>query len=443
MRRYVAVLRFGSGGWTRLVHREYRRDETGTNMTRRAVVACAAAILLCLFAACESKHDLTDAHGTPKPADTPENVSEHESGPESPIAYGMKVPNGATQVGPLVRMRSQKLIDAYQPELDAALAAKAAKEAAKAEEEEDDDEGDDKDGEKNGDKDSDKDGEPTPSASPSPNDDPPPATRPGDDSFKLIDDPPKPDTTISLMRVDGDPSDVVYRMITQIATVLPQAGIDTSDLGTYCDVKNHRYTGCRLEVAGTTAGDRPIRIEMTVDPGDLKTRSTTAGNHTKPVMTVMVQYVGDPRQGQLGDDTDGIDDMPDLDAKAPKSEDVWPKMDLDLPANTKLFNKSWVPPASGTILLSGTQPGFVAIAGEKIKDADADARDFARHHAKHKETLTDTVEDLNEISTTYRAVRSGGKRYFATYVLSGRGSYAMLFSLPATDTDGPSDDDDK
>src|SRR5699024_11564194 len=51
-------------------------------------------------------------------SDSPVNANEHESGPESPIAYGMSVPRGATQVGPLVRMRSQKLIDAYQPELD-------------------------------------------------------------------------------------------------------------------------------------------------------------------------------------------------------------------------------------------------------------------------------------------------------------------------------------
>jgi len=35
---------------------------------------------------------------TPVPAD----VSEHESGPESPIAYGFQVPRGASQIGPLV-----------------------------------------------------------------------------------------------------------------------------------------------------------------------------------------------------------------------------------------------------------------------------------------------------------------------------------------------------
>lgn len=405
-------------------------------LTRRVLVAVAAVVLI-LLTACESKHDLIDAHATPSPTESAVNVTEHESGPESPIAYGMTVPRGATQVGPLVRTRSQKLIDAYQPELDAALAAKAAKEAAKAEEEAEDDSTDSSD---SGADDGADDGA-TPSPNPTPTEAPTPATRPSDDTFKLIDEPPKPDTTISLMRLDGDPSDATYRMITQIDAVLPQAGIDTTDLRTYCDVENQRYTGCRLEAAGTTAGDRPIRIELTVDPGDLKTRSTTAGNHTKPVMVLLVQYVGDPRQGQTGDETDGIGDMPDADLEAPESDDVWPKMDLDLPANTKLFGGSWVPPIAGTILLSGTEPGFVAIAGEKIKDADADARDFARAHAKHKEILTDTVEDLNEISTTYTAVRSDGKRYFATYVLSGRGSYAMLFALPAINVHESDDDD--
>jgi|GEM_PF-2118750 len=386
--------------------------------TRRTVTAILAALMMVLLGACTSKHEAVDAHSIPQPSDSPVNANEHESGPESPIAYGMSVPRGATQVGPLVRMRSQKLIDTYQPELDAAEAAKAAKEAAEAEEEAQESE-----------EDSDND-DSTPVPSPTPTETPTPATRPSDDTFKLIDDPPDPDTTISLMRIDGDPSDATYRMITQIAAVLPQAGIDTSDLSTYCDVKDHRYTGCRLEVAGTTAGDRPIRIEMTVDPGNLKTRTTTAGNQTRPVMMLLVQYVGDPRQGQKGEETDGIGDMPPADLQAPESENVWPKMDLDLPTDTKLFNGSWVPPISGSILLSGTDPGFVAIAAQKIKGADAIARDFVRSHAKHKEILTDTVEDLNEIYTTYTAVRSDGKRYFGAYVLSGRGSYAMLFALP-------------
>lgn len=389
-------------------------------MTRRALVAGLAAVML-ILGACQGKTDLTDGQSGPGASDGSGDITEHESGPESPIAYGMKVPRGATQVGPLVRGRSQKLIDAYQPELDAALATKEAKEAEKESEQDDTEDPDDS------------------GASPSPK--PTPATQPGDDSFKLLDDPPEPDTTISLMRIDGDTSDVVYRMISQIDAVLPQAGIDGSDLRTYCRVKNHRYTGCSLEAAGTTAGDRPIRIEMTVDPGDLKTRSTTAGNDTKPVMTLFVQYVGDPRHGQHGEDTDGIDDMPDPDLEAPESDDVWPKMDLDLSADTKLFGGSWVPPMTGTILLSGTDPGFVAIAGQKIKDADADSRDFARAHAKHNEVLTDTAEYLNQISTTYTSVRSDGKRYFATYVLTGRGSYAMLFALPKIDDQDPSESD--
>src|SRR5699024_11504150 len=91
---------------------------TDSMTTRRTVTAILAALMMVLLGACTSKHEAVDAHSIPQPSDSPVNANEHESGPESPIAYGMSVPRGATQVGPIVRMRSQKLIDAYQPELD-------------------------------------------------------------------------------------------------------------------------------------------------------------------------------------------------------------------------------------------------------------------------------------------------------------------------------------
>ena len=128
---------------------------------------------------------LTRSVDTSRPA--PTDVSEHESGPESPIAYGLQVPRGATQVGPLVRYRSKRLIEAYKPELDAAQAQRDAEQQRRRTE-----------AEANG----------TPLPPPTPT----PTTEPSDDTFNLLENPPKPDTTISLMRIDGSPTEAVRRM---------------------------------------------------------------------------------------------------------------------------------------------------------------------------------------------------------------------------------------
>src|SRR4051794_10488610 len=102
---------------------ETRRD-TMTKRTTATVLACAVLAVLtgCTSSKGATIDDPTATATTVKPAD----VSEHESGPESPITYGFEVPRGATQLGPLVRFRSARLIAAYQPELDAAIAQKAA-----------------------------------------------------------------------------------------------------------------------------------------------------------------------------------------------------------------------------------------------------------------------------------------------------------------------------
>ncbi len=126
--------------------------------------------------------------------------TEHEAGPDSPITYGFKVPKGATQIGPLARFRSAALIAAYKPELDAAIAQREAEDKDKADQAE-------------------REGTPLPSEVPKID------TPPSDDTFKPIEDPPKPDTTISLMRIDGKPTDVVRRMLAQISAAIPASDV--------------------------------------------------------------------------------------------------------------------------------------------------------------------------------------------------------------------------
>lgn len=372
---------------------------------RKIVVAAVAALaLVSALSACESEG------GEPRPTTTATttkaaDVSVHESGPESPIVYGLEVPKGATQLGPLVRYRSARLIAAYQPELDALIAQDEAERRqleadARAE------------------------GKTLPTPAPTP------LTRPHDDTFNLLEDPPKPDSTVSLMRIDGNPSDVVARMISQIDAVLPDSGIDTNDLSTYCASANDRYTGCNLSVRGLTGGERDIRISLTVDPGDIKTRLSAPGAQSNPVMTLSVAYVGEPRKGQIGRDGQGIGKLPDENLKAPPSNLIWPKMDKDADPSVALLDGSWQAPVGASILLSGYRPRFVVLNTEKGNQADLISEEYARSVGDKSTFTEDIVEDLNEISTTYTATRKDGIQAFATYVLSARGNYAMLFYLP-------------
>jgi hypothetical protein len=372
-------------------------------MRRRAAVALAACLLIALTAACEPNGgglsaDPSNASDRPAPTD----VSEHESGPESPIAYGLQVPRGATQIGPLVRYRSERLIEAYRPELDAAQAQRDAEQQRRRTE-----------AEANG----------TPLPPPTPT----PTTEPSDDTFQLLDDPPKPDITISLMRVDGSPTQVVRSMVAQIDTVLPDAGIIRSNIGTYCEERDRRITECRVEAKGRSANKRDLKITLTVDPGDVKTRTAPPSANQNPVMELKVEYVGDPRDGQLNRQGDGNVDVPrGVDAKD-NSGLIWPRMDEDAPPTAPLLN-DWHAPLGSTLLLSGYVPRFAAVATTKALDADRIASTFAE--TVSDEPAKDVVEDLNEITTTYIAKGKNGEEALASYVLSARGYYAMLFYTP-------------
>ncbi len=371
-------------------------------MRRRAAASAAAGLLLAITAGCSQP-----AGTSPGPASTPDrpvptDVSEHESGPESPIAYGLQVPRGATQVGPLVRFRSERLIEAYRPELDAAQAQRDAEQQRRRDE-----------AEANG----------TPLPPPTPT----PTTQPSDDTFRLLDAPPKPDTTISLMRIDGSPTQVVRRMAAQIDHVLPDAGIIRSDLSTYCDDRDRRITQCRIEAEGRAHNQRDLKITLVVDPGDLKTRTAPPAANRNPVMMLTVEYVGDPRLGQVDRRGDGDVDVPREVTQTDTSGLIWPRMDEDAPLTSPLLN-DWSAPLGSTLLLSGYSPDFVAMATTKALDADRIASSFAESVADEPEK--DVVEDLNEITTTYMATRRNGEMAMASYVLSARGYYAMLFYTP-------------
>lgn len=373
-------------------------------MRKVGLTAIAVFTLFGALSACESAQDQTKPTSTAVTTTAPD-VSIHESGPESPIAYGLQVPKGATQLGPLVRFRSAQLIAAYQPELNAAIAQKAAEERDAADQ-------------------AAKDGKTIPTPTPTP------VNRPNEDTFKLLDVSPKPDSTVSVMRIDGKPSDVVIRMINQIAAVLPNSGINTGNLGQYCSVANGRYTGCTLNVRGLTGGDRDIRISLTVDPGNVATRVAPPAAQTRPIMTLSVVYVGEPRKGQLGRDTDGVGKLPSESVTAPDSPSIWPKMDKDASSNQGLLDGKWLVPEGATILLSGFKPPFVALSTEKGRQSDLISEEYARDVGDKGVFTKDVVEDLNEVSTTYTSTRKDGMRAFATYVLSARGNYAMLFYLP-------------
>lgn len=376
-------------------------------MSRTATLTAVTCALLVLLTGCEA--DSANPPTTPVSSTKttqPADVSGHEAGPDSPITYGFKVPKGATQLGPLARFRSAKLIAAYKPELDAALAQREAEEKDKAAQAE-------------------REGTPLPTKVP------PIDTPPSDDTFKSIEDPPKPDTTISLMRIDGNPSDVVRRMLAQISAALPQAQVRTDDLSKYCTAVDRRITGCSLTARGLTADERDIRVTMTVDPGNVATRTSPPAAQTSPVMTLKIEYVGDPRTGQLTRESNELKDVPEIRPGGDTSGLIFPRMDEDAPTDTPLLRK-WVAPKAATIILAGFKPGFVMLTtGDDATMGDQIAQQFVIDAGVKGRFTKDVSEDLNEVSTTYTGKAADGATVRATNVLSARGSYTLLFSYPA------------
>jgi hypothetical protein len=376
-------------------------------MKSRSSGALLAAAALMALAACDGGSAGDPPAPAPSAAATAAkeaDLSEHESGPESPIAYGLFVPAGATQLGPLFRYRSSRLIAAYRPELAAAQAQRDAEAADKLAEDL-------------------ADGTPAPSPTPTP------TTRPSPDSFKIIENPPRPDTSISLMRIDGDPSDVVRRMLAQMDAAVPDAGLVLDDLSKYCTAQDRRITSCLAVARGMTEGNREIRVTMQVDAGQLATRTAPPAAMTRPVMQVTTEYVGDARTGQLSRETGSLDDIPEIRPEDEKSGLIWPKMDLDADNTTPLLN-GWVAPPAATLLVSGYTPAFVAMTTTKAEEADQIAEQYVTSVAAGRTITKDVAEDLNSVSTMYAVRTRDGAVARAVYILSARGNYTALFYTP-------------
>jgi hypothetical protein len=230
------------------------------------------------------------------------------------------------------------------------------------------------------------------------------------------------------MRVTGEPTDVVRAMLAQIDVILPKAGIVRSDISKYCKATNRRVTSCHLRVTGTTRNGRKLTVTMTVDPGDIETRTSAPASNRNPVMYLRVAYVGDPRAGQANRRHDSDVNVPVGVRRPDTSGLIWPGMDLDAKPSSRLLN-GWRRPLGSEILLSAFKPAFVVVSTAKALDASSIAEKFAT--SVQDEPKVDVVEDLNEITTTYTAVGPNGERGLASYVLSARGNYAVLFWIPA------------
>jgi hypothetical protein len=138
--------------------------------------------------------------------------------------------------------------------------------------------------------------------------------------------------------------------------------------------------------------------------------------------------VGDPRAGQANRRHDSDVNVPVGVRRRDTSDLIWPGMDLDARPTSRLLN-GWRRPLGAKLLLSAFKPAFVVVSTTKALDASSIAEKFAT--SIQEEPKVDVVEDLNEVTTTYIAEGPTGDRGIASYVLSARGYYAVLFWIPA------------
>lgn len=375
-----------------------------STLVRRVSLWSVVALLL---AACQggSSDPAPDPTASATATASPEaDVAIFESGPDSPIGYGLTVPAGATQLGPLSRIRSEQMIKTYAPDL---LAAQSLRDADRRENL------------------AEQRAENPDQVVPVPL--PTPDTRPSQDSFRPLEEQPRPDTVISTMRIDGSPTVVVLRMMAQIAAMLPDADVPTR-LSEMCTESDMRITGCTAEVTGTTADDREVRAVVTVDPGNVETRTSAPSALRQPVMTLQVRYVGDVRSGQQERESGDIGEIAEISPDVDPEGLIWPSMDLDAPADTPLVD-GFVVPADAMILLSGFAPQFVELTTDKAATADLLAQKWVEERIEG-DVAKDVAVELNEVNTTYTGTSEDDTYYRATYVLSARGNYVLLQVYP-------------
>lgn len=368
---------------------------------RRLTAAIAATAAILTLSSCTTDAGVPSADRTTVPPE----IDSHESGPASPIAYGLSVPAGATQLGPLVRYRSERLIAAYKPELDAVRAEQALEEAEEAEEQGTE-------------------ATETPTPTPTIN------NRPEGDFFEDLEDPPKPDTFVSLMRIDGKPTLVVRRLLAELSVLLPESGIVTDDLSAYCKARDRRVIGCALDVSGTTPGGRDLRVRVSVDPGEVSTRTGNFASLERPVMRLDVAYVGDPRAGQEDRTPEDLDNPPQVEDTTEKTDWIWPKMDEDASADEPVID-DFSPPSSATVLLSGQRPPFATMTTLRASIATEVAENFTSERIEGT-VQRDVMADLNEVVISTWGTRADGREVRTVHTLSARGNYLSLFLDPAS-----------
>ncbi|WP_229051893.1 hypothetical protein [Aeromicrobium sp. Leaf350] len=373
---------------------------------RVATAALTAAVVTSVLAGCEiGSGSGGSTTGAPS---APSEITDHEGGPESPIITGLTVPEGAVQLGPLVRYRSDRVIAAYQPDLAVALTRQGVSDAVSAAQA---------------------------NTEGVLQDVPPTITksgRPDDDTFALLEEPPPADITTALIRLDTDETAAVQSIVGQIATLLPDADVDPEDFTSYCTVVDDRVTGCELEVEGVTDDDRTLAISMHVDPGNLETRISAPSSLTQPVMELQVQDLSDPRVERAAAEADDEDEpaAPEVSAEAP-DDVIWPAMDADAPADTELLN-GWVAPEDATILLSSFEPAFVALNVSSSSEAREIAQSYVTSAVPDGLVTSDSYEGLNEVDVTFTATAPDGSVAQGTHVITARGNYVMLFYTPAS-----------
>lgn len=429
------------------------------------LVACA---LLAGAIACTSD-DPPDAPPTKDVAVDPDEVVRHEAAAGAPISFGIDVPEGAVQVGPLVRQRRAEVAEV----IDGRPAGRA----------------DSFDNAERGDESN-------------------PQTRDPEE-------PTPPDFTTAMLRIDGEPSEVVEQMLAELADSLEGSDIDSEHWRKYCTVLDGVYTGCRLQTSGTTDDDETIAVEFTVDPGNPNAKSAPAGSLLRPVIVLTLERIPAPerdaesnrtdpataqaREAQAAIDARQAEETAKAEAKAAKkkgkkgkknrsgqtthaddnsaddpatdeaeqssdnndesndngesndsedegqqsSEPQWPTMKREWPAapGDWILTPKWKVRPNTEVILSSSMPQVAMLAVKDGADADKIARRYIRVFADEATTpKIDEVEDRNERSTTYTPRNDGsGPSMAVTTVATGRGNYIELLFSDGDPTDGRDD----
>lgn len=375
-------------------------------------LAPALLALALLAGACSSGGNASPEPEAPASVD----VAAHESNTDSPLGFGFTVPQGATQIGPLMRWRSDALLDAYQDELEAALIKQATDDAERSIEGAEDE-------------------TPEPSVSPSPT---PTATRspyaePRRDTFYLLEERPRTDSTTTFLRIDeDDPTPVFVALLTQVREILPDSDVQPHAWQQYCDTTADRIDHCSVNAQGTASNGLELSVDLSVDPGDIETRRAAPGAQRRPVVVLSVAYVGDPDAGQ--DETGRFErtDLPEPAEEPPADELVWPQMDVDQPAEGPLLDGKWtVPSEDARLLLSGFNPRFVVLHAHSGTVLEEIGRDWVKTHSDRGPVDRDVIEDLNEFTTVYTANSSKkGLVARAAFIQSARGTYLLMTFTP-------------